>query len=359
MDLVFNFPSCPLLQIDLDEDKPRGGEGEGCSGGALFIVETVRTEAGVAGGSILAFVVHTAVEFHITEVSSPGKFSWLFVRTVTGVGGPAVFTPASILTRLALTLINIHLTVPPFWHGSDSHSSMFTEQFSPVIFSHLRTLAGTGRCIQLRLQSSDPSPDPSETGRSARNTRQRFHTAAQHTHRIHLTVWSLGSDKHSFTSSSHVFPSKPGAQRHSKPSSQQTRAIVPAGFIDAVGHVCPAVLSSEAFRTSAEVSVQLVHTQGLGLRAGVTLTLVHLLCAVITCHTIRADAVILCFPRGAGAVSTWSEGAGVIQFFAVFAHVSNTVFGTDTGVVVHVVHTEQVLKISLDISMDRQVPVKI
>ncbi|KAF3848621.1 hypothetical protein F7725_015118 [Dissostichus mawsoni] len=122
-------------------------------------------------------------------------------------------------------------------------------------------------------------------------------------------------------------------------SSQQTRAIVPAGFIDAVGHVCPAVLSSEAFRTSAEVSVQLVHTQGLGLRAGVTLTLVHLLCAVITCHTIRADAVILCFPRGAGAVSTWSEGAGVIQFFAVFAHVSNTVFGTDTGVVVHVVHT--------------------
>ena len=48
MDLVFNFPSCPLLQIDLDEDKPRGGEGEGGSGGALFIVETVRAEAGVA-----------------------------------------------------------------------------------------------------------------------------------------------------------------------------------------------------------------------------------------------------------------------------------------------------------------------
>lgn len=64
----------------------------------------------MAGGPVLAFMVHTAVEFHMAAIPSPRKFTWLCLRTVAGVGGPAVLTPASMLTGLALTFINVHFT---------------------------------------------------------------------------------------------------------------------------------------------------------------------------------------------------------------------------------------------------------
>lgn len=101
-------------------NESRSGEGECRSRGALLIVEAMRTQAHVAvlsalkprkaRGSVLAFVVHAAVELHAAVVASPGKLARLCLRTVAGVGRPAVFTPATVLTGLALTFINVHLT---------------------------------------------------------------------------------------------------------------------------------------------------------------------------------------------------------------------------------------------------------
>lgn len=118
--MMLNLPPGPFFQINLDVNESRGGEGERCSCGAVLIIETMRAQAcvtvfstlqpWVAGGSVLTFVFHTAVEFHITVTSSPRKFPWLRLRTVAGVGRPAVFTPASILTGLTLTFINVHFT---------------------------------------------------------------------------------------------------------------------------------------------------------------------------------------------------------------------------------------------------------
>lgn len=115
--------------------------------------------------------------------------------------------------------------------------------------------------------------------------------------------------------------------------------MVPAGFIDAVSHMCLAVLSSVPIRTPAEVSVQLVYTQIARLGAGVALAFVHLFCAVITCESVWANAVVFCAARGVGAVFTWRKGAGIIELITVFAHVSYPLSGTDAGVIIHGVHT--------------------
>lgn len=118
--MVLNFPPGPFFEINLDVNVSGGGEGERRSCGAVLIIETMRAQAcmtvfstlqpWVAGGSVLTFVLHAAVESHITVISSPGKFPRLRLRTVAGVGRPAVFTPASVLTGLTLTFINVHFT---------------------------------------------------------------------------------------------------------------------------------------------------------------------------------------------------------------------------------------------------------
>lgn len=102
-------------------DQSRSGEREGGPGGALLIVEAVWTQAGVAvlltiqpgstGGSILALVMNTTPQLDIAMVSSPEQLPWLRVRTVAGVGRPAILAPTTVLTRLALTLIDVHLTL--------------------------------------------------------------------------------------------------------------------------------------------------------------------------------------------------------------------------------------------------------
>lgn len=101
-------------------NEPRGGEGERRLCGTLLVVEAVRAQASVAvfsalqprvaGGSVLAFVFHTAIEFNVTVVTSPRKLTLLHLRTMAGVGSHAIFTPAAVLTGLALAFINVDLT---------------------------------------------------------------------------------------------------------------------------------------------------------------------------------------------------------------------------------------------------------
>lgn len=119
---------------------------------------------------------------------------------------------------------------------------------------------------------------------------------------------------------------------------QYTSPLVLAGFIDAVSHMRLAILSSVPNRTPAEVSVQLVYAQRARLCARVALTFIHLLCAVISYESVRADAVVICGAGDAGAVFAWSKWAGIIELITVFAHVSDPVSSTDAGVVIHGVH---------------------
>lgn len=120
---------------------------------------------------------------------------------------------------------------------------------------------------------------------------------------------------------------------------QYAGPIVPAGLIDAVGHMCEAVRPAEPSGTPAEVPVQLVHAHRPWVRAGVAQALIHLLRAVITCESVRADAVVLRGAGSAGAVFTRSKGASVIELITVFAHVSHPLFGTDAGIIITSVHT--------------------
>lgn len=113
-----------------------------------------------------------------------------------------------------------------------------------------------------------------------------------------------------------------------------------AGFINAVSHMCLAVPSSIPSRTSAKVAIQLIYAQRARLGARIALTLVHLLCAVITCQSIWTDAAVFCGARGAAAFLTGGKRAGIVEFITVFAHVSHPLCGTDAGVVVHCVHTD-------------------
>ena len=120
--LLFRSPSPAVLSSDdFDVDKSCSREGEGGLRGTPVVVEAVRAQAGVAvllvaqpreaGGSVLTLVVHTAVEFDVAAVSSPREFTGgLNVGTVADVGGHAVYTPAAIKARLALTLVDVDLT---------------------------------------------------------------------------------------------------------------------------------------------------------------------------------------------------------------------------------------------------------
>lgn len=125
--MVLDLPTGPLIQNNMEVNETRSGEGECCSCGAVFIVEAMRAQACVtvfstlqprmAGGPILAIVVHTAIELHMAAIPSPRKFAWLCLRTVAGEGRPSIFTPTSILTGLALTFINVHFTQLT-WRGT-------------------------------------------------------------------------------------------------------------------------------------------------------------------------------------------------------------------------------------------------
>jgi hypothetical protein len=61
----------------------------------------------VAGGAILAFLIHAAQELDAAVVATPGQLVRLSLRTVAGVAGHAVLAPCTIQTWLALALINV------------------------------------------------------------------------------------------------------------------------------------------------------------------------------------------------------------------------------------------------------------
>lgn len=119
---------------------------------------------------------------------------------------------------------------------------------------------------------------------------------------------------------------------------QVAGSVVLAGQVQTVAHVGPALPSSESLRTPAEVPIELVHAQRAGCEAGVAGTLIHFLGAVVPREPVQAAAGVLCGSRGAGAVLTQGEGAGVVELVAVLAHVPDALRGTDAGVVVHSVH---------------------
>lgn len=122
---------------------------------------------------------------------------------------------------------------------------------------------------------------------------------------------------------------------------QLAGSVVPAGSVHAVGHTCPALASTVSLRTPAEIPIRSVHAQGTGCAAGVARALVHFLRAVVARESVRANAGVLCRPRGAGAVFTRRKRAGVVELVTVFPHVSNALSGTDAGVVVHCVHARR------------------
>lgn len=86
----------------------------------MVVIETMRTQARVtvlslvqprlADGAIQAPMVHTAEELDVAALSSPGDLTVLSLRTVAAVGRSPVLTPASVLTRLTLTLVDVDLT---------------------------------------------------------------------------------------------------------------------------------------------------------------------------------------------------------------------------------------------------------
>lgn len=119
---------------------------------------------------------------------------------------------------------------------------------------------------------------------------------------------------------------------------QLAASVVPAGSVHAVGHTGSAVLSSISLRTPAEIAIGPVHAQRPGCAAGVALALVHFLCAVVARESVRADAGVPGRSRDAGAICTRCKRASVVQLVTVFPHVSDTLCGTDAGVVVHSVH---------------------
>lgn len=127
---VLDLPLAPSFYINLDVNESWGGKGEGCSRRAPLIIEAVRAQACVpvfaplqprtAGGSILTLVAHTAVEFDLAVASSPGKLARRCFGTVAHVGRSAILTPATVLTGLTLTLINVHFAQFPCMESADS-----------------------------------------------------------------------------------------------------------------------------------------------------------------------------------------------------------------------------------------------
>lgn len=117
---MLKLPVVPVLWTCVEKQESRSREGECCSGGAVVVIETMRTQArvtvlslvqpGLADGSVQALVVHAAEELDVAALSSPGDLTFLGLRTVAAVGRPSVLTPASVLAWLTLTLVDVDLT---------------------------------------------------------------------------------------------------------------------------------------------------------------------------------------------------------------------------------------------------------
>lgn len=89
----------------------------------MVIIESMRTQAcvtvlsfiqpGLADGAVKALMVHTAKELDVAVLSSPGDLTLLCLGTMAAVGCSSVLAPASVLTWLTLTLVDVHLTQFP------------------------------------------------------------------------------------------------------------------------------------------------------------------------------------------------------------------------------------------------------
>lgn len=118
--MVLQLPVVTVPWTSLEKNESRSLEGECCSGGAVVIIETVRTQAGVtvlaliqpglADGPVQAPMVHAAEELDVAVVSSPGDLACFCPGTVADVGRSSILTPASVLTRLTLTLVDVDFT---------------------------------------------------------------------------------------------------------------------------------------------------------------------------------------------------------------------------------------------------------
>lgn len=120
VNVVLQPPVVTFCWDSLEEHESRGLEEECCCGGAVVIIETMRTQArvtmfpllqpGLADGAVHASMVHAAVELDVAAMSSPGDLTRFCLRTVAAVGRSSVLTPASVFTRLTLTLVDVHFT---------------------------------------------------------------------------------------------------------------------------------------------------------------------------------------------------------------------------------------------------------
>lgn len=123
----------------------------------MVVIETMRTQAcvtvlslvqpGLADGAVQALMVHTAEELDVAALSSPGDLTVLGLRTVAAVGRSSVLTPASVLTWLTLTLVDVHLTQLTCrnTHGSGGTSQSCSARFSRTNSTTVRTISGYQR----------------------------------------------------------------------------------------------------------------------------------------------------------------------------------------------------------------------
>lgn len=60
---------------------------------------------------VLALVLQAANQTNITNLPTPGLLSRLWHRAVTPIGVGTIFTRGTIPTGIAVTLVDVHLTV--------------------------------------------------------------------------------------------------------------------------------------------------------------------------------------------------------------------------------------------------------
>lgn len=121
--MVFSFTFGPVFgNGQLHVDVALGVEGEGGGGVAVFSSPARQTQAGVAVLSIisqhrdalcfvLTLVLLAADQKDITVSPAPWLLARLWHRAVTPIGVGSIFARGAILAGIAVTLVDIHLTV--------------------------------------------------------------------------------------------------------------------------------------------------------------------------------------------------------------------------------------------------------
>lgn len=121
--VVFGLPFRPVFgNRQLHVDVALGVEGEGGRGVAAFSGPSRWTQAGIAVLSIvsqhrdapcfvLTLVLLTADQSDVTVLPAPGLLARLWHGTVTPIGVGSIFACGAILAGIAVTLVDVHLTV--------------------------------------------------------------------------------------------------------------------------------------------------------------------------------------------------------------------------------------------------------